>query len=353
MLLLLRPKNGSYVGLASEYQTDFCTEGAKRLRADMDAEQLKFIWNDVAPGQDRDEHSHPAPVCFEWRDRPCEIGHNNRKIYTFLVISENADMSSPEVYITAGSSMKVYNLKIATRYYWFVQKNGRRSEVYSFVTEDIAPRFLRIVGVSNVRDMGGYKLIGGGVIRQGLMYRGSEFENKVHISKEGAEALAALKIKTDLDLRGEAKISVEHPTSELLGMNRISRVSEAYAGLFDEGEREELYTFFSTFASPENYPIYYHCRGGADRTGSYAFILGALYGMTLEDLILEYEITSISIWGGRNRNHHLFREFLDRFNRLSGEALSDKARAFLLEYAGLSTAQIDKIYEIAVCKDGK
>ena len=75
--------------------------------------------------------------------------------------------------------------------------------------------------------------------------------------------------------------------------------------------------------------------------------------MTLEDLILEYEITSISIWGGRNRNHHLFREFLDRFNRLSGEALSDKARAFLLEYAGLSTAQIDKIYEIAVCKDGK
>ena len=85
MLLLLRPKNGSYVSLASEYQTDFCTEGAKRLRADMDAEQLKFMWNDVAPGQDRDEHSHPAPVCFEWRDRPCEIGHNNRKIYTFLL----------------------------------------------------------------------------------------------------------------------------------------------------------------------------------------------------------------------------------------------------------------------------
>lgn len=353
MLYLLKPKNGATVSLADKYQTEFCTEDAEKIRADMDAEQLKFIWSNVIPGHDRDEHSNPAPVHFEWRDRPRETGHNNRKIYTFLAISENADMSSPDIYITVGSSMKVYNLKIATKYYWFVQKNGRRSEVYSFTTEDIVPRLIRIVGVSNVRDTGGYKLIGGGKIRQGLMYRGSEFENKVHISKEGVEALSRLKIKTDLDLRGEAEKDVHYPTSELLGLNRIFLGSEAYDGLFNDGEREELYTFFSTFANPENYPIYYHCRGGADRTGSYAFILGALYGMTLKDLLFEYEITTISIWGARSRNHHLFKRFLERFNSLSGETLADKARTFLLEYAGLSNEQIDKIYEIAVCKDGE
>jgi len=353
MLYLLKPKNGETVSLATEYQAEFCTDSAKEERANIDADQLKFMWNNVLPGHDRADHSRPAPVHFEWRDRPREIGHNNRRIYTFLAISENADMSSPEVYITEGSSMNVYNLKIATKYYWFVQRNGRRSEVHSFTTADIAPRFIRIVGVPNVRDTGGYKLIGGGVIRQGLMYRGSEFENKVHISKEGAEALARLKIKTDLDLRGESEKEVLHPTAELLGLNRIFLGSEAYDGLFQDGEKEELYTFFSTFANPENYPIYYHCRGGADRTGSYAFILGALYGMTLEDLILEYEITSLSLWGARTRNHHFFTGFMKCFNALAGETLAEKARTFMLEYAGLSNEQIDKIYEIAVCKDGE
>jgi protein-tyrosine phosphatase len=131
-------------------------------------------------------------------------------------------------------------------------------------------------------------------------------------------------------------------------MNRIFVASEAYDGLFLPDEKEELNTFFTTFANPENYPIYYHCRGGADRTGSYSFILGALYGMSLNDLFLEYELTSLSIWGTRVRNHKLFSKFLQSFLALPGEKYSDKARCFIKEKAGLSDAEIDKIYEIAV-----
>jgi protein tyrosine/serine phosphatase len=107
------------------------------------------------------------------------------------------------------------------------------------------------------------------------------------------------------------------------------------------------------FANPDNYPIFYHCRGGADRTGSYAFILGALYGMNFDDLILEYELTSLSIWGTRIRNHELFSKFLDKFHALPGETYSEKARVFIREYAELSDAEIGRIYEIAVEKPEK
>ena len=108
---------------------------------------------------------------------------------------------------------------------------------------------------------------------------------------------------------------------------------------------------FSAFTRPENYPIYFHCRGGADRTGSYAFILGALLGMSLDDLLLEYELTSLSIWGARLRKHRLFAPFLEAFMALEGETLSDKARTFMRNNAGLTDSEIDKISEILTQRD--
>ena len=345
----MHPKNGAFVSLATEHQIDFISDKERCARGFLDAD-FKFDWTDVIPGSDREERSLPAPVRFEWRDRPLEIGHNGRKIYTFLIISENEDLSNPAVYVTRRSSYEVYNLRIGTKYYWCIQKNGRRSEVYSFTTENILPRFVRIDGVSNVRDMGGYKLADGREIRQGIIYRGSEFDNKMHISDTGVQDFLKLGIRTDLDLRGEAGTQVGNYITTLLGCNRIHLKSQAYDGLFLDGEREELHTFFSTFANPDNYPIYYHCRGGADRTGSYAFILGALYGMSHEDLILEYELTSLSIWGTRIRSHALFQRFMEKFLTLQGETYSEKARTFIRENAGLTDAEIDRICEIAVKK---
>lgn len=347
MIYLLKPKNGEFVSLSTDYQIEFCEKEQRDFRATIN-EKFKFKWSDLQITGDRAENSHPKPVRFEWRDRPLEIGHNHRKIYTFLLISEKEDMTEPEVYMTDRSSVDVYNLKIATRYYWCVQKNGRRSSVQSFTTEARLPRHIRIGGVSNVRDMGGYPLECGKRIRQGIIYRGSEFEFKMHISPEGVDAIRRLNIRTDLDLRGEALVGVENPTSPLFGLNRIHLRSEAYDCLFNPGEDEELHTFFMTFADPENYPIYYHCRGGADRTGSYAFILGALYGMSYDDLIYEYELTSLSIWGTRNRNYELFVRFIDRFMALEGETLADKAYNFLLVNARLTAEEIERIRAIAI-----
>jgi len=352
VIYLRKPKNGASVSLATKHQIDFISDKAREERGLLNAD-FKFDWTNVIPGRDREERSLPAPVHFEWCDRPLERGHNGRKIYTFLIISESEDLKSPSVYSTARSSYDVYNLKIGTKYYWCIQKNGRRSDVHSFTTENTVPRFIRIDGVSNVRDMGGYKLAGGGRIRQGIIYRGSEFDNKMHISDTGVEDFLKLGIRTDLDLRGEAALQLEHFITPILAVNRIFVKGQAYEGLFLPDEKPELHNFFATFANPESYPIYYHCRGGADRTGSYSFILGALYGMSHEDLILEYELTSLSIWGTRVRSHELFSVFLKNFLALPGETYSEKARVFIRENAGLSDDEIDRIYDIAVDKSEK
>ena len=349
MIYLKKPANGATVTLSYDYQLDFTSPAERNKRSLLEAD-FKFDWTNIKIGVDREERSVPMPVRFEWMDRPFERGHNNRRIYTFLLISGSPDMSSPSVYTTAKSSFEVYNLKVSTKYYWCVQKNGRRSDVFSFTTSSALPRLIKIGGVSNVRDMGGYPSDLGGVIKQGLIYRGSEFENKMHISDVGVNDLLSLGIRTVVDLRGEASVSVDYPTALLLGLRRINVRGEAYECLFNPGQEEELHTFFTTFADPDNYPIYFHCRGGADRTGSYAFVLGALLGMSLDDLILDYEITSLSIWGTRLRKHKLFVPFLEAFMALEGKTLSEKARTFMKTHALMKDEDIEKIIEIAIEK---
>ena len=81
MIFLLNPKDGASVSLASDDQLEFISEEQRAFRAGL-KEKLYFKWNDLQITGDRMENSHPLPVRFEWRDRPLEIGHNHRKIYT-------------------------------------------------------------------------------------------------------------------------------------------------------------------------------------------------------------------------------------------------------------------------------
>ena len=50
------------------------------------------------------------------------------------------------------------------------------------------------------------------------------------------------------------------------------------------------------FADPEIYPVFYHCAGGVDRTGELSFLLNMLLGVDLEEALLDYEASSLSIF---------------------------------------------------------
>ena len=338
MITLQNPPNGATVCLQTEAQAQFYRDECRR--AQMDG-ALTYSWDAlVKQGEDR---SFPAPVAFAWEEHDAEkLGAS-----FFLLVSENEDMTQPWVYITSETAYEIYNLKVGTQYYWCVQKNGSRSAVHSFYTSATMPRCLKIDGISNVRDMGGY-VVQGGRIRQGLVYRGGEFELHMHLGEDGARELVRLGIRTELDMRGEAVGKVDFTAAEAVGIKRVLIPNAPYSAVFDPGLAPNAQGFFKVFVTPESYPIYYHCWGGADRTGTFAFILGAYLGMKLEDLIDEYEFTSLSIWGIRTRNYGEFRNFLQRFMALPGETLQKKATSYLKEYAGLCDAELATIKEIMV-----
>ncbi|MCQ2449212.1 MAG: tyrosine-protein phosphatase, partial [Clostridia bacterium] len=52
-----------------------------------------------------------------------------------------------------------------------------------------------------------------------------------------------------------------------------------------------------TFADPTNYPIYFHCTIGRDRTGTLALVINGLLGVSKSDLFLDYELSLFSSYG--------------------------------------------------------
>ncbi len=337
------PLENQIVSLQTSIQKAFVEEEDRR--AAMDG-ALTFKW--YALEKEGCDRSLPMPVSFAWEET---LDEDEKAVdsYYYLLVSEHEDMRESLVYITKETAFDVYNLKIGTKYYWCVQKEGKRSEISSFGTLLALPRCLKIDDISNVRDMGGYT-VEEGKIRQGLVYRGGEFELHMHLSPSGADELRRLGMRTDLDMRGEAIGAVDFPTSELAGMQRVFVPSVPYGDVFARGQRKALNRFYRTFANPKNYPIYYHCWGGADRTGTFAFILGAFLGMRYEDLIFEYEFTSLSIWGTRSRNYPKFIEFVEQFMSLPGDGLREKAAYYLKEYARLTDHQLTVIYNTLVEK---
>ena len=343
MLVLKSPINGSVVSIRTDAQKAFSEDGD--LRKNMDG-NLSFTWYDLK--RQGVDDTIPMPVSFAFDEQGNE--QTDEDAYYYLLVSESADMSAPWVYITKDRALDVYNLKVGTKYYWCVQRGGQRSDVSSFETLLTLPRCLKIDSISNVRDIGGYSVDNGRRIRQGLVYRGGEFELHMHLDPSGARELCRIGIRTELDMRAEAEGKIDKTTAECIGIKRIFVPSSPYTEVFDKNQRASLKKFFKSLADKSNYPIYFHCWGGADRTGTFAFILGAFLGMSFDDLIYEYEFTSLSIWGIRNRNYVEFDKFLKLFMELDGNTLKEKSTTFLKDYAGLTDKQLASIYEILVNK---
>ncbi|MBE6557817.1 MAG: tyrosine-protein phosphatase [Ruminococcaceae bacterium] len=285
------------------------------------------------------EHCTPAPVTLAWTDANAAEG----KSYT-VCISESRDMSGALELDVVGTEVEVYNLNIGTTYYWQVKSGEEASPVQVFYTEDGYPRFVKLDGVSNVRDIGGYTTIDGRKVRQNLAYRSAQLDG---ISAEAKViALEQLNIRTDLDLRGGGSTplggSVKH----------ISVAMQWYEHIFEEDMYGVVRRTISTFADEENYPIIFHCSMGRDRTGTTTFLILGLLGVDEDTLRHEYYASFFSQQGAFDKTE--FPLLIANVNRLVNEldnfgdkddTLQEKIQAYLL-HIGVTEEEIQSIRDI-------
>ena len=327
MIILKKPQNGSKVDLLTDIQIKFLESD----RTEANAENFDYLNLERTGGKD---YTFPRPVIFEWESTE----------EAAVQISESETF---EIYFSfVGNNVcAVENFKSGTRYFWRVVCHNAISEVFYFDTADRFPRFIKIDGMTNVRDFGGWKTDDEKIIKQGILYRGSELNSHVNVTTDGLKTMEdVLKIKSVLDLRGKSEV-----VENVYRHKYINVPVSAYGEWF--GHPNSTREIFEFLCDEKNYPIYFHCWGGADRTGTLAFLLGALLGMSYEDLLDEYEITSLSIWGVRTRNSEKhFKSFMQEFNAIEGQTIKEKAENHFLS-TGVSKMLIEKFRDIMLCEE--
>jgi len=322
VLTITCPREGEEINLLSDIQIEFLeTDRSESMAEDLDWMHLEFKTN-------KDETT-PRQIPFTWE--PAEEG--------VLQVSACEDFSEVYTFVGTGGCL-VDNLHGNTQYFARVICGDRISETLTFRTADAFTTFFRVDGIYNVRDCGGRLTTEGRRIKQGLLYRGSELNNKVNITEAGLKTLReTLKIKTVLDLRNPEAEDVQNRYG---GEYAHIKVAAYHGYLLNPYVNKQVFDFL---ADENNYPVYFHCRGGADRTGMVAMMVSLVLGESYQTMLDDYELTSLARWGGRSRNSALYCSFMEKLDCFVGDTVLDKLHTFM-RFSGVTPEQIQKIRDI-------
>jgi protein-tyrosine phosphatase len=177
-------------------------------------------------------------------------------------------------------------------------------------------RVVEIAGLRNLRDVGGLPAANGRVTRRGLIYRA---EAPVALPAQGIEALAELRLKTALDLRGRHEDEFIHttlpdgvervyvgiqPPADPDGRGLVQQVidgdlldydSDQLAAMYIgwlEDQAEPFGRAIAFCAQPANLPTLVHCHAGKDRTGLVVAMLLDNIGVQRDAIISDYALSS-------------------------------------------------------------
>ncbi len=291
------------------------------------------------------ELSIPNPVKIEFKGD----GSQSYKV----LLSESEDLSNPVEIKTEsgkdGDSFSVYNLKVGKTYYYQVTGENKTGEIEKFTIASDAPRNLFVEGVTNVRDIGGWKY-GENTVKQGVIFRTSKFNkdesSELMVTENGINTLVnELGIKTEIDLRTFDDNENGGITESPLG-NGVKYVSIPIVsgGNIITLNKDKLKDIFAVFGDESNYPICFHCSIGTDRTGMLAFLINGLMGASEEDLYRDFLFSNFGEIGSV-RTPSIIKTYMTTVDLASGNNLSEKIRNFLINN-GVAEADLNTLVKM-------
>lgn len=293
------------------------------------------------------EKSKPVPIALKWATTKVVGGKLNR--VETAVISEDEAFTNPIRIDSENRRVELINLEIGKTFYWYVEgKIGStvvKSDVATFTVADAGPRNLDVGGVTNCRDLGGWKTEDGKTtLRQGQLFRSANFNN---VTSEGKKVLLNdLGIKTEIELRmAEGKGSAYSTTESILGSSVklvFAPMDDSVSNLLSSSvNADSLLKVFETLGDENNYPIIFHCNIGTDRTGMIAFLVLGLCGVSERDIYRDYLFSNFASLGS-SRSGSVIEKYLDTIKSAEGKTLSEKIENYLLS-RGVKAEQIATI----------
>ena len=222
-------------------------------------------------------------------------------------------------------------------------------KTYKIVPEG-GVRMIYTPNIWNVRDLGGWACTGGRT-KYGKIFRGGHFGSITAADK--ATITDWLGIKADIDLRNNSETGSITTSPLGTGVEYFHQSLDYYANAVNTSAASArtvavLKKIMTCVAA--NKPCYFHCMSGADRTGTIAYLLLSLLGVSQNDKDKDYELTAFSDEADgrrfRNTNYNvtngngwypLIKYFCDNY---TGENDNEKVVAWAVAN-GITAAEIN------------
>ena len=186
----------------------------------------------------------------------------------------------------------IYNLMPDETYYW---EDASDSTKYGYVSTSGNTRYLYTENMHNIRDLGGLQVSDGthtGTIKYGKLFRGGQISGSSDI-----QILQNAGVTKEIDLCRNGCGS--HMTnSDRYGIDNYKIDIQNFASAQVEIRNAAIQMMEDVVNDHEN--LYFHCRVGSDRTGTIAYILEGLLGVTEEERYKDYELNHFYL-SDRNR----------------------------------------------------
>lgn len=270
----------------------------------------------------------PLPVTFTWASTGART----------LYVDTDSEFTNSQMFEVSASdaTTEIYNLIPNVTYYCkTISASGKVEWESSFVPEGPL-RMIYIDGVRNVRDLGGWKA-GNNTVRYGRLYRGAQFNN---ITQDGRNCvLNDMGVTVDIDLRGGNENTLNLADYYSYGVTLFSITG-------DSGSRYANAIQNIIKLLNEDKVVYFHCMVGADRTGTLAFLIEALLGVSESDLSKDFELTSFYQTRTRNGSDQfsLYR-MIPTIKNYSGDTMQEKVTEWAIQN-GITAEEIQLLKEL-------
>ena len=301
--------------------------------------------------------SDPNPVALAWENS------SSKSVTRYdVVIGKEADLSDGyTVQGTSAASLDIYNSYLGDNYFKIVANysDGSKDEsaIQKYKVDEAYPRNLKIDGMTNCRDMGGGRVLeDGGKIKQGLLYRTSGTNGWGNgravipdtITNDGKEVLLnQLGCKTEINVNNGGN------------NNYVNIQNFVEANMWYDGGKHHLYrnsepikAVFHALSDINNYPVFYHCRIGTDRTGLCAILISGLLGISENEIYQDYLFSNFGniqekryIGDKAGRDNIL--NYIEDLKAFPGEKFQNKIYNYLLSI-GVPASELNSFIDIMV-----
>ena len=240
----------------------------------------------------------PQPVTLSWAGTAKTIR-----------ISTSPDLSGSWDVAVRQSPASIYNLTPGVRFFYSVLAADGKVLRESCVIPKGPNRMINGL-LKNTRDLGGWKA-GDKTVRYGKIYRGANLDDIQQDASKMDIVINRLGVSVDLDLRGlppgsQGGSGEKNPwkvTDPVIYKNiKLWHyfVPSADRNLqidISPGETADQYQYALRCIVnwlKDNKVVYFHCHGGADRTGTLAFLIEGLLGVSESDMSKDFELTTYS-----------------------------------------------------------